>query len=47
MEHQVGNNDDIQKEDIGRGLMPIRCLGVFRQVLIRDGIGLEGGVFFY
>ena len=29
----------------GKGLVPIRRLSVYGQVLIRDGLGLEGGVF--
>ena len=44
-----------QKDDEGKeyqlktvmvhGVVPIRRLGVYGQALIRDGLGLEGGIF--
>ena len=42
---QVENGDGAWRKGIGHGLVPIRRLSVYGQVLIRDGLGLEGGVF--
>ena len=46
-EYQVENDAGAQKEGIGHGLVPIRRLSIFfGKVLIRDDLGLEGGVFY-
>ena len=42
---QVENGDGARRKGIGRGLVPIRRLSVYKQVLVRDGLDLEGGVF--
>ena len=44
---QVENGDGVQRKGIGHGLVPIRRLSVYGQVLIRGGLGLEGGIFIY
>ena len=44
-ECQVENGDGARRKGIGHGLVPIRRLSVFGQVLIRDGLGLKGSVF--
>ena len=46
-ECQIEDGDDARRKEIGHGLVPIRRPSVCGQVLIRDGIGLEGGVFIY
>ena len=43
--YQVENGDGVRRKGIGHNLVPIRCLRVYGQVLVRDGVGLEGGVF--
>ena len=46
-ECEVENGNGARRKGIGHGLVPIRCLSVYGQVLIRDGLGLEGSVFIY
>ena len=46
-EYHIEDGDDARRKGIGHGLVPIRRLSVYGQVLIRDGLGLEGGVFIY
>ena len=46
-ECQIQDGDGAWRKGIGRGLVPIRRLSVYGQVLIWDGLGLEGGVFIY
>ena len=44
-ECQVENGDGARRKGIGHDLVPIRRLSVYEQVLVQDGLGLEGGVF--
>ena len=44
-ECEVENGNGARRKGIGHGVVPIRRLGVYGQVLIRDSLGLEGGVF--
>ena len=44
-EYQIKNGDGARRKGIGHGVVPIRRLGVYGQVLIRDGLSLESGVF--
>ena len=44
-EYQIKNIDGAWRKRIGHGVVPIRRLGVYGQVLIRDGLSLESGVF--
>ena len=44
-ECQVENGDGARRKGIGHGVVPIRRLGVYGQVLIQDGLSLESGVF--
>ena len=44
-ECQIEDGDGARRKGIGHGLVPIRRLSVYGQVLIRDDLGLEGGVF--
>ena len=46
-ECQIEDDDGARRKGIGHGLVPIRRLSVYGRVLIRDGLGLEGGVFIY
>ena len=45
-ECQVENGDGARRKGIGHDSVPIRGLIIYKQVLVRDGLGLEGGVFF-
>ena len=44
-ECQVENGDGARRKGIGHDLVPIRGLSIYKQVLVRDDLGLEGGVF--
>ena len=46
-ECQIEDGDGARRKGIGHGLVPIRCLSVYGQILMRDGLGMEGGVFIY
>ena len=44
-ECQVENGDGARRKEIDHDLIPIRRLSVYKQVLVRDGLDLKGGVF--
>ena len=46
-ECQIEDGDGARGRGISHGLVPIRRLSVYGQVLIRDGLDIEGGVFIY
>ena len=46
-ECQIEDGDGARGRWIGHGLVPIRRLSVYGQVLIRDGLDLEGDIFIY
>ena len=46
-ECQIEDGDGAWRKRIGHGLVPIRYLSVYGQILVRDGLGIEGGVFIY
>ena len=46
-EYQIEEGDGARRKGIGHGMVPIRCLSVYGQILMRDGLGMEGGVFIY
>ena len=43
---QVENGDGARRKGIGHDSVPIRGLIIYKQVLVRDDLGLEGGVFY-
>ena len=44
---QIEDGGGARRKGIGHGMVPIRCLSVYGQILMRDGLGMEGGVFIY